>query len=194
LGLSHNKVAGQTSTPEPDRSRFEGVAEGFFMTTTVSRSYRHALTLIVAGLLAGLVMVVSPTATGSADALSIHKGHRVVHIAASRRGAKYKWGAEGPRRFDCSGLTFWTFRHVGKRIPRVAADQYRATRHVRRHHRRKGDLVFFHHRVRHHHRARSVYHVGIYAGRGMMWDAPHTGARVRKEHIWSRRIWYGRVR
>jgi cell wall-associated NlpC family hydrolase len=154
----------------------------------------HALTMLVIALVAGLVMVVSPTATSTADALSRHKGHRVVHIAASRKGAKYKWGAEGPRRFDCSGLTHWVFARVGKHLPRVSEDQYRHTRHIARRHRRKGDLVFFHHRVRHHHRARTVYHVGIYAGHGMMWDAPHTGARVRKEHIWSHKVWYGRVR
>lgn len=154
----------------------------------------HALTILVVALVAGLVMVISPVTTGKAEALSRHKGHRVVHIAASRKGAKYKWGAEGPHRFDCSGLAHWVFARVGKHIPRVASDQYRHTRHIARRHRRKGDLVFFHHRVRHHHRARSVYHVGIYAGHGMMWDAPHTGARVRKEHIWSRKVWYGRVR
>jgi cell wall-associated NlpC family hydrolase len=150
--------------------------------------------MMVIGIVAGLVVVISPAATSSADALSIRKGHRVVRIAASRKGSPYRWGAEGPHRFDCSGLTMWVFHRVGKYIPRVSRDQYRYTRHIRRHHRRKGDLVFFHHRVRHHHRARSVYHVGIYAGHGMMWDAPHTGARVRKEHIWTRRVWYGRVR
>lgn len=150
--------------------------------------------MTVLALVAGLVMVISPATDDRADAFSRHKGHRVVHIAASRQGARYRWGAEGPRHFDCSGLTYWTFARVGKRLPRVSRDQYRATRHVRRHHRRKGDLVFFHSRVRHHHRARSVYHVGIYAGHGKLWHAPHPGARVRKEHIWTRRVWYGRVR
>lgn len=160
------------------------------MQTTIRRSYTHALMMLVVGLVAGLVVVVSPAATGSADALSLRKGHRVVRVAASRKGAPYKWGAEGPHRFDCSGLTEWVFGRVGKYLPRVAEDQYRYTRHIRRHHRRKGDLVFFHTGRR----ARSVYHVGIYAGRGMIWNAPHTGARVRKEHIWTRKVWYGRVR
>lgn len=164
------------------------------MPTTTRRSLPHALTMTVIALVAGLVVVISPTTTGRADALTRHTAHRVLHIAASRKGDKYQWGAEGPRRFDCSGLTLWVFARVGKHLPRVSRDQYRDTRHIHRRHRRKGDLVFFHHRSRHHHRARSVYHVGIYAGHGMMWNAPHTGARVRKERIWSRRVWYGRVR
>ncbi|MGZ4441629.1 MAG: C40 family peptidase [Nocardioidaceae bacterium] len=164
------------------------------MPSTHRRTFTHALATLAITLVAGLAVVVSPAATTQASALSLQKGVRVVHVAASRKGAPYKWGAEGPRKFDCSGLTHWVYRRVGKHIPRVSRDQYRATRHIRRAHRRKGDLVFFHHRVRHGHRARSVYHVGIYAGHGMMWDAPHTGAHVRKERVWSRKAWYGRVR
>jgi cell wall-associated NlpC family hydrolase len=164
------------------------------MPTTIRRATRHALTMAMIALVAGFVVGIAPATAGGADALTAHKAHRVLHIAASRKGDRYKWGAEGPHRFDCSGLTHWVFARVGKHLPRVSRDQYRATRHIHRHHRRKGDLVFFHHRVRHHHRARSVYHVGIYAGHDMMWNAPHTGARVRKERIWSRRVWYGRVR
>ena len=160
------------------------------MPTTIRRPFRRALASLLAVLATCLVVTVSPATTGSADALSLQRGLRVVHIAASKRGAPYKFGAEGPRKFDCSGFTQWTYRHVGERLPRLASDQYRATSHVTRSHRRVGDLVFFHSGKR----ARSVYHVGIYAGRGMMWDAPHTGARVRKEHVWARNAWYGRVR
>jgi len=159
------------------------------MSTTLRRSLRHALVLQVAALVAGLVVIVSPGSTGSARAATMSQGYRVVQIAASRKGAPYKWGAEGPRRFDCSGLTHWVFAHAGRRIPRLSRDQYRASRHVRRTSRRVGDLVFFH-RGR---RIRSIYHVGIYAGHGMMWNAPHTGARVRLERVYSSRAWYGRV-
>jgi len=160
------------------------------MPTTIRRSYSRALPILVLGLVVGLLIVISPAATGSADALSLRKGRRVVHVAATREGSPYKWGAEGPHRFDCSGLTFWVFDRVGKYLPRVSDDQYRASRHIRRSNRRKGDLVFFHSGRR----ARSIYHVGIYAGRGRIWHAPRTGTRVRKERIWTRKVWYGRVR
>ena len=37
-----------------------------------------------------------------------------------------------------------------------------------------------------------VYHVGIYAGGGKMWDAPRPGRRVAKISIWGNPV-YGRV-
>jgi cell wall-associated NlpC family hydrolase len=47
--------------------------------------------------------------------------------------------------------------------------------------------VFFHY-------GSSVYHVGIYAGKGRIWHAPRPGTRVRLEKIWTKQIWYGRIR
>ena len=160
------------------------------MPTTIRRSLPRALAPLAAALVAGTLLAFVPAGNPSADAVSIRTGRHVVQVAATRKGSPYKWGAEGPRRFDCSGLTQWTYHRIGRRIPRVSRDQYRASRHIRRHARRRGDLVFFHSGRR----ARSIYHVGIYAGRGRIWHAPHPGARVRKEHIWTRKVWYGRVR
>ncbi|WP_299537031.1 C40 family peptidase [uncultured Streptomyces sp.] len=112
---------------------------------------------------------------------------RALHVAASKKGAPYQYGATGPRRFDCSGLTLYSFKRVGKKLPRTAAQQYNKTRHISSAHRRKGDLVFFH-------QGSYVYHVGIYAGKGKMWHSPKTGAVVRLEKIWTKKVWYGRVR
>ncbi|MCH0562501.1 MULTISPECIES: C40 family peptidase [unclassified Streptomyces] len=111
---------------------------------------------------------------------------KALQVAASKRGAPYKWGATGPHRFDCSGLTLYSYKKAGKRLPRTAAQQYNKTRHVSSTHRRAGDLVFFH-------SGRNVYHVGIYAGRGKIWHAPKTGDVVRLQRIWTRSVWYGRV-
>lgn len=111
---------------------------------------------------------------------------RALGIAASKEGAPYQWGATGPYRFDCSGLTLYSFEHAGKQLPRTAAAQYNSTMHIGEGSRRVGDLVFFH-------TGSSVYHVGIYAGSGNIWHAPRTGAKVRLEHIWSSSVWYGRV-
>ena len=47
-----------------------------------------------------------------------------------------------------------------------------------------GDLVFF---------GYPAYHVGIYAGNGMMWDSPHSGSAVQLRSILSGAS-YGRVR
>jgi cell wall-associated NlpC family hydrolase len=112
---------------------------------------------------------------------------RVLKIVSSRRGSPYVYGASGPHRFDCSGLTMWTFRKLGRHLPHSAAAQYGRVKHVRASQRRLGDLVFFHD-------GGGIYHVGIYAGRGSIWHAPYTGARVRKEHLWTGAVYYGRIR
>lgn len=41
-----------------------------------------------------------------------------VQEALSKIGSPYIWGAEGPNTFDCSGLMKWSFRAIGKNIPR----------------------------------------------------------------------------
>ncbi|MEK2478538.1 MULTISPECIES: C40 family peptidase [Streptomyces] len=111
---------------------------------------------------------------------------KALQIAASKEGSPYKWGAQGPDSFDCSGLTRYSYRRAGRTLPRTAAAQYRHTEHVSRSSRKGGDLVFFH-------SGSGVYHVGIYAGDDRIWHAPKAGAVVRLERIWSRSVWYGRV-
>ncbi|MFE9934581.1 C40 family peptidase [Streptomyces sp. NPDC005533] len=113
-------------------------------------------------------------------------GVKAVAVAASKRGAPYAYGATGPKRFDCSGLTLYAFREAGTRLPRTADQQYRHTRHVPREHRRLGDLVFFP-------KGRIMGHVGIYAGQDKIWHAPRPGTRVRLERIWTKSVRYGRV-
>lgn len=133
------------------------------------------------------VLGLSPALSSPADALTARAGRTAVHIAAAKKGAPYQWGAEGPRSFDCSGLTQWVFARIGKQLPRTSSQQYQAVRHVSGSQRRVGDLVFFHQGSR-------VYHVGIYAGHGRIWHAPHPGASVRLESLWTGGVWYGRVR
>ncbi|WP_338694040.1 C40 family peptidase [Streptomyces sp. Q6] len=139
-----------------------------------------ALTLAVAG--AGLMV---PGAASEASAAVAST--KALQVAASKKGSPYKWGATGPHRFDCSGLTLYSFKRAGKKLPRTAAQQYNKTRHIRASSRTRGDLVFFH-------SGRSVYHVGIYAGKGRIWHSPKTGDVVRLQKIWTKSVWYGRVR
>lgn len=112
-------------------------------------------------------------------------GNRVVAAARSRAGSPYRYGATGPRAFDCSGLTQWAFRKAGKHLPRTSRAQAGAVRRVR--HPRRGDLVFFHNGGR-------VYHVGIYAGRHSLWHSSRPGTPVRRSKIWTNSVFYGRVR
>lgn len=152
------------------------------MSTTLRRSLIHVL--IVVGALFASTLVATP----SASAMSPSTRHLVMKIAKSKKGTPYRYGATGPRSFDCSGYTRWVFARVGRHLPRTSRAQSAAVRHVSRSHRRTGDLVFFSSHGR-------VYHVGIYAGHNSIWHAPHTGSVVHRERLWtSRGVHYGRVR
>ncbi|MFJ2607220.1 C40 family peptidase [Streptomyces sp. NPDC091279] len=120
------------------------------------------------------------------DASAATPATKALQVAASKKGSPYRYGSTGPGRFDCSGLTLYSFKKAGKSLPRTAAQQYNKTHHVSSASRKAGDLVFFH-------SGSSVYHVGIYAGQGKIWHAPKTGDVVRLQKIWTKSVWYGRV-
>jgi cell wall-associated NlpC family hydrolase len=136
---------------------------------------------VAAGAVLGGVVLSS-----QAQAATPTYGAKAIKVAAAKKGAPYRWGAVGPTRFDCSGLTLYSFKKVGKSLPRTAQQQYNKVRHISASQRQVGDLVFFH-------SGSHVYHVGIYAGAGKIWHAPHTGAVVRLERIWTKSVWYGRA-
>jgi cell wall-associated NlpC family hydrolase len=107
-------------------------------------------------------------------ALAPPRGHgNPLTVARSYLGVRYLWGGMTRRGIDCSGLTYQAFRAIGRTLPRDAADQSLVGRPVRRAHLRPGDLVFFGPGGR-----RSIHHVGIYAGGGLVLHAPHTGSAV----------------
>ena len=101
-------------------------------------------------------------------------GIRALRAAAAQLGKAYRWGATGPRNFDCSGLTSFSFRQAGITLPRSSSQQARIGRPVGFGDLQPGDLVFFH---------RPVSHVGIYAGGGKMIHAPQTGDVVRYQTV-----------
>lgn len=112
-------------------------------------------------------------------------GTKVVNQAARYIGTPYVWGGTSPSRgFDCSGLTQYTFKRLGKYIPRVAADQYRASKKISRP--QKGDLVFVHDSSGH------VYHVAIYVSSTKWLEAERPGRGVNYYKPWSRSVYYGR--
>ena len=113
-------------------------------------------------------------------------GANAVALAAKEAGKPYLWGGSGPNSFDCSGLTMYVYKQLGVSLMRSANDQFKTTLHVPYAKARPGDLIFFYDTTGY------VYHVGIYAGNGMMWDAPHTGAVVRYENVWyPDSVWVG---
>jgi peptidoglycan DL-endopeptidase CwlO len=118
---------------------------------------------------------------------------KAVAVALAQIGSPYVWGAEGPSTFDCSGLTSFAYAAAGVTIPRVSRAQFAAyagLRPVDPLHLVAGDLVFFADNPRD---PGSIHHVGMYVGRGLMVEAPHTGAVVRTSSIW-RSSYAGAVR
>lgn len=112
-------------------------------------------------------------------------GSSILAIAARYAGVPYVYGGEDPSGFDCSGYTQYVFGKAGISLPRTSSQQYAAVTHISSSDAQPGDLVFFLD-------GGGVYHVGIYAGGGMMWDAPKPGGVVSKRDIWSATIRYGR--
>ena len=115
------------------------------------------------------------------------KAKKALKVARSKKGKPYRYGAAGPNSFDCSGFTQFSYKHAGVKLPRTAAQQYRATWHIKKGRRLPGDLVFFG-------SGSNKYHVGMYAGKGYMWDAPHSGSRVHMRKIYTSKVAYGRVK
>jgi cell wall-associated NlpC family hydrolase len=109
------------------------------------------------------------TVSTQANSKAVFRTYNMVAaaVAMARVGDPYAYGGTSPAGFDCSGLTQWVYRHTGggKRIPRMAEDQFLYFRSISRAAARPGDLVFFHVSS---YLGSYVYHVGIYEGGHMM--------------------------
>lgn len=112
-------------------------------------------------------------------------GDAVVAQARLFLGLPYLWGGTSGFGYDCSGLVYSVFARYGLLLPRNAADQRRATQPVRFGKIRAGDLLFF----AGPHGTGEVVHVSIYAGDGLMVDAPYTGAYVEEIPMRSSPAW-----
>lgn len=159
--------------------------------------------MIVAAVSASAVVAWSP---GAADRLLVRAVHaqamrrvhrqrvarwrrllpgRAVAAAMSQLGVPYVWGAEQPGAgFDCSGLVQWAYQRAGGWLPRTTWAQTLVGHAVALTGLRPGDLVF----------AEGGAHVGLYVGRGLVLNAPYTGAVVSTVPLasfggeWARRV------
>jgi cell wall-associated NlpC family hydrolase len=122
-------------------------------------------------------------ATGVVDGMSARErcaAARVILFAASQAGKPYVWGATGPDAYDCSGLTMMAYRAAGMAIPRTSQDQWAAGPWVPSGQEEPGDLVFF---AGSDGTVQAPGHVGVYAGNGLMIDAPYAGVPVRVDPV-----------
>src|SRR5690606_4567129 len=91
-------------------------------------------------------------------------------------GKPYVWGGVGPDGFDCSGLTSQAWRAAGVRLDRTSRAQYVQVRKIRYADMRPGDLIFYGSNPAD---PQSITHVAMYAGNGLMVEAPRPGVAVR---------------
>jgi cell wall-associated NlpC family hydrolase len=110
---------------------------------------------------------------------------RAVAFALAQRGKPYRWGAQGPHAYDCSGLTWAAWQAAGVPIPRTAAGQLAGLPRVRGR-LRPGDLVIY--RTA----GPTRRHVAMVVGAGRMVEAPGHGIPVRSTSL--RRCYLGAVR
>jgi cell wall-associated NlpC family hydrolase len=150
----------------------------------------HARTLrgLISGGLAELPAIGLPgrgPAAGGPGAGAAARGGRAVAFALGQRGKPYRWGAQGPNAYDCSGLTWAAWRAAGVTIPRTAAGQLAGLPQVRGQ-LRPGDLVIY--RTD----GPSRRHVAMVVGHGRIVEALGRGIPVRSTSI--RGGWLGAVR
>lgn len=142
--------------------------------------------LRASALLLALFSVLGVLGTASPAEATTYQS-RVINEAAHHRGQPYVYGAAGPTRFDCSGLTLYVFGRFGKRLPHNASQQYGVVHHVANSRLAPGDLIFMRNS------SGRIYHVGIYAGGGKWWHAPKSGDVVKLAAVYSSNYVVGRI-
>ncbi|GAB1640308.1 NlpC/P60 family protein [Krasilnikovia sp. MM14-A1259] len=102
------------------------------------------------------------------------KGGRAAQRACALIGKPYVFGTDGPRTYDCSGVTKDAWASVGVHLEHYTKDQWNEGRPVSKADLQPGDLVFYY---------SDLHHMAIYVGGGTVVQAPHTGDFVRMTPI-----------
>jgi cell wall-associated NlpC family hydrolase len=98
------------------------------------------------------------------------QGDRALRYALRQLGKPYAWGAEGPKAYDCSGLTSQAWTHAGTPVPRTSQEQWAELPRIPLDGLRPGDLVIYH---------SDATHVAIYLGEGEVVEAPRPGEKIK---------------
>jgi cell wall-associated NlpC family hydrolase len=109
---------------------------------------------------------------------------QAVKFAYQQLGKTYKFAAEGPNAYDCSGLVMASWKQAGVVLPHNALRQYKTVRPITRAELKPGDLVFYYH---------DVSHVAIYIGDNRVIEAPQPGEKISMRMIdFAPIVGYGR--
>jgi cell wall-associated NlpC family hydrolase len=152
-----------------------GLAVLVVMTVVAALAAPHALALRGLVTDAALPIIAAPQPPGTRPA-SGSRPARAVAFALGQRGKPYRWGAEGPHAFDCSGLTWAAWQAAGVAIPRTAAGQLASLPRVRGR-LQPGDLLIYASR------GPSRRHVALVVDRDRMVEAPGRGIPVRSTSL-----------
>jgi len=99
----------------------------------------------------------------------------VLAVATQYIGTPYVHGGEDPTKFDCSGLITFVYAQFGIKLTHYVPTQDSEGTRVSAADAVPGDLVVFD----------NLAHDGIYAGNGMILDAPKPGGFVSVRPIWD---------
>jgi cell wall-associated NlpC family hydrolase len=105
------------------------------------------------------------------------RAQKVIKWAGKQKGKPYRYGANGPKSFDCAGYVQYVFKKSGKKVGRTSGAQLKG-KHISKSNKKPGDILIFIKNGR-------AYHSAIYAGNGKMWEVQRSGTRVGKHKIWS---------
>lgn len=103
------------------------------------------------------------------DTLASEQGRKAVEYATTQLGKPYEWGAEGPKTYDCSGLTSQAWASAGSGIPRTSQEQWKQLKKIDIGDMRPGDLIIYND---------DASHVALYIGDGAIIHAPRPGRTV----------------
>ena len=106
---------------------------------------------------------------------------KVFEVGQKYIGTPYRFGGENPSGFDCSGFVLFVYAQFGVALPHDAGAQGAMGKPIRLADARPGDIVMM------------AGHNGIYAGNGMILDAPQAGGFVSIRKIWTSNFYIVRL-
>lgn len=109
--------------------------------------------------------------------------HPIVAQALTWLGTRYVYGGRSRRGIDCSALVQTSYRAVGLRLPRTAAEQSRIGTLVNPANLQPGDRLYFSAS------GTRVDHTGLYMGDGLFVHASGSGRAVMISRLGDRRNW-----